>query len=287
MEGCLEAWKEVGLTALRSTLDEQALDIAQRRELSTKRRKQLAHTTRAFKKAPEQERAQGMNAILKAYQEEIDSLTKRAKAAEAAFTGLYAKVREAPDPVAPLQAAVEIEPETVSLREQNDAMQSDLLRLRLDLKDYEQETAGIKNQDAVIRQLRDKIVTLEKQYEEDMNDMYRAEQDQREKQENDELRLQLQESKIEAQSLRAQLGVATASAAEARQAHDASEADLLDKDSQVGALERAKEAETEFVEGELRRARATIAGLEQELGHLRSRVRACFGCLLRLLARRA
>ena len=42
MEGCLEAWKEVGLTALRSTLDEQALDIAQRRELSTKRRKELA-----------------------------------------------------------------------------------------------------------------------------------------------------------------------------------------------------------------------------------------------------
>ena len=102
----------------------------------------LAHTTRAFKKAPEQDRAQGVNAILKAYQGEIDNLTKRAKASEAAFTGLYAKVREAPDPVALLQAAVQIEPETVSLRAQNDELQNDLLRLRLDLKEYEQETAG-------------------------------------------------------------------------------------------------------------------------------------------------
>jgi homeobox protein cut-like len=44
-------------------------------------------------------------ALIKTYQAEIDSLTKRAKAAEAAFISVYTPLSDVPDPVPLLQNA--------------------------------------------------------------------------------------------------------------------------------------------------------------------------------------
>lgn len=43
--------------------------------------------------------------LLKAYQEEVDNLTKRAKFGENAFLNVYQKLYEAPDPVSCLASA--------------------------------------------------------------------------------------------------------------------------------------------------------------------------------------
>jgi len=51
-----------------------------------------------FRKLPEEEKLTGFGTLLKSYQGEIDTLTKRAKAAEAAFITAYKAVHDVPDP---------------------------------------------------------------------------------------------------------------------------------------------------------------------------------------------
>jgi len=58
-----------------------------------------------FKKAYADEKLNLFNSLLKAYQEEVDNLSKRAKFAENALLNIYQKLYEAPDP-SPARASI-------------------------------------------------------------------------------------------------------------------------------------------------------------------------------------
>lgn len=60
-----------------------------------------------FKKAPAEDKPSLFNSLLRAYQEEVDNLTKRAKFGENAFLNIYQKLYEAPDPY-PIVASVAV-----------------------------------------------------------------------------------------------------------------------------------------------------------------------------------
>lgn len=60
-----------------------------------------------FKKASADEKLNLFNSLLKAYQEEVDNLTKRAKFGENAFLNIYQKLYEAPDPY-PALASIDV-----------------------------------------------------------------------------------------------------------------------------------------------------------------------------------
>lgn len=269
MEAVLAAWRDVGLDELRGVLDAQALEIAERREGSSRSHKELVAATKAFMKAGEAERLAGEKKILKAYQQEVDSLTKRAKYSERAFTALYAKVHEAPDPVPHLETAAEMSPELAKLREENDSLQDDLLRYRLDVKEIKQETSEVKNQSTMIAELQEKLKDLQQRYDEDTKDTVAAQDALRAQQESEALRQQLEAAQLAQRDLKRQLEVSAEAAAQARQAHDASQARLLEIESNAGELHRAKDAETELVDDELLRAKQRIAELEAAAARLK------------------
>jgi hypothetical protein len=62
--------------------------------------------TAAFKKSASPDVSKAVGPLLKAYQEEIDRLTSRAKAGEAAFLDVYQKLYEAPNPAPALSAGL-------------------------------------------------------------------------------------------------------------------------------------------------------------------------------------
>ncbi len=78
---------EADLASKTIKLEKQALEIAEHREKSTQSRKKLATGTKGisslviyvldFKKATDQEKLTNFNKLLKSYQDEIDSLTRR------------------------------------------------------------------------------------------------------------------------------------------------------------------------------------------------------------------
>ena len=85
-------WRSADLERKQKDLETQCLEVADQQELSTKERKKLAEVTKNFKKLGEEEKKTQHGALLKAYQEEVDRLTRRAKSGENYFLNLY-KVR--------------------------------------------------------------------------------------------------------------------------------------------------------------------------------------------------
>jgi homeobox protein cut-like len=59
-----------------------------------------------FKKIPDDSKLDAIKSLLKAYQSEIDHLTRRSKVSESAFLNAYKLLAEAPDPYPILDAAV-------------------------------------------------------------------------------------------------------------------------------------------------------------------------------------
>ena len=80
-----------------------------------------------FKKLPDDnEKFNAIKTLLKAYQSEIDNLTRRSKLSETSFLNLYKLLSDAPDPYPLLDAAVD---QTVKVAEAR-MLESELGRLR-------------------------------------------------------------------------------------------------------------------------------------------------------------
>jgi len=95
--------------------------------------------------------------LLKAYQSEIDSLTRRSKMSETSFLNIYKLISDAPDPYPLLDAAVD---QTVKVAEAR-MLESEMKRLREengDLKRQVGETAAI---EAGRKKAEGKVVELE------------------------------------------------------------------------------------------------------------------------------
>lgn len=59
---------------------------------------------------PDSDKLSGMQRLLKAYQEEIDTLGKRSRASDSAFFSLYKALYEAPDPAQALERSASERP---------------------------------------------------------------------------------------------------------------------------------------------------------------------------------
>ncbi|KAG0695709.1 hypothetical protein DFH29DRAFT_879853 [Suillus ampliporus] len=79
----------IKLHELQKTLDAQGIEIVDNQKESVLGRKQLADRTKEFKKIPDDEKLNSFKGLLKAYQTEIDNLTKRSKVSENAFLNVY------------------------------------------------------------------------------------------------------------------------------------------------------------------------------------------------------
>ncbi|KAG8907946.1 hypothetical protein FRB99_001454 [Tulasnella sp. 403] len=122
----LASWKDINLSELQKTMDTQGLELVENQKESMMGRKGLADKTKEFKKIPEEQKANEFKTLLKAYQTEIDSLTRRCKTAENAFLGVYKLLAEAPDPYPLLDAAVD---QTVKVAEAQ-MLETELARVR-------------------------------------------------------------------------------------------------------------------------------------------------------------
>ncbi|ORX40652.1 CASP C terminal-domain-containing protein [Kockovaella imperatae] len=146
---------EINLSDLQKSLDTTALELVDNQKDNMMGRKKLAEQTREFKKLPDDaEKFNAIKVLLKAYQSEIDSLTRRAKMSETSFLNVYKLLSDAPDPYPLLDAAVD---QTVKVAEAR-MMQAEANRLR-------EENAELKKQVAQKDQVEEKRKKAEKKAE--------------------------------------------------------------------------------------------------------------------------
>ena len=136
----LDFWQAFDLDTRRMQLDKQGLEMQDAREASQKSKKRLMEQTKEFRRMTDSQKLASTKDILKGYQAEIDSLTKRAKYSDNAFLALYKALYEAPDPAKALVNSMTARPR---------AAQSELevIKLRKELSAYEQEFKDLKNQE--------------------------------------------------------------------------------------------------------------------------------------------
>ena len=147
-------WKEVDLDEKRKSWEANTLEIANSQEASTTSRKALAETTKAFRKLEDPEKLAGWGPLLKGYQQEIDSLTKRCKASDAAFLNMFKALRDIANPVTLLSTLSEELESVLELKSAHD-------KVSKELAEYKEEFQSLKNQDVTIRRLEDKIAAME------------------------------------------------------------------------------------------------------------------------------
>uniref|UniRef100_M4BYV2 Protein CASP n=1 Tax=Hyaloperonospora arabidopsidis (strain Emoy2) TaxID=559515 RepID=M4BYV2_HYAAE len=154
----LQFWKAFDLDSKRVMLDAQGSAIKSDKDASVRSRKKLAETTRQFRRlTSDTDKTVALGPLLKAYQEEIDHLTRRAKFSETAFFQLYKGLYAAPDP-APALFLIASSSETDELRIEN-------LKLERNLKEFEAEFATLTNQDITIRKLEEQITAAAREQE--------------------------------------------------------------------------------------------------------------------------
>jgi len=258
--------KDINLSTLQKSLDTSGLEIVENQKDSLMGRKKLAEQTRDFKKMSDEEKVGGFKGLLKAYQAEIDALTKRSKTSESAFLNIYKLLAEAPDPYPLLEAAVDqtvraseaklLEAELTRANEQIKSLKSQLKESEKVEKEFQRQTEKLerlesKLEDTVKLQVSNKEAELDAVYGERIMNFQQREKD-----------------------LTKQLDLTKKQLADLRTSNESNQAKILDDSSRREFETVSRRAEIELVEVDLERSQRRIEEVERRNEKLRAEIEA-------------
>ncbi|KAK0532796.1 hypothetical protein OC835_003209 [Tilletia horrida] len=262
----LSVWRDLALPRVQDELAAEVEPIVDAQRSALLARKSLAERTREFRALAEDDadaaktKLAALKPLLKAYQAEIDSLSKRAKNAENGLLQLHSTLAPAPDPYPLLEVVLD---QTASLTEL-DSLKASNSRLHRDLQSL--QLASENTQTA----LTDRIRHLEAQLDSRVADAIHATEkeltakhDERLRnaaEREDSLQQSLNVAQEQIKELRTTLAAATPSEA------DASAAEATQK------ANAAKLAQLDIITADLDRAQGRIATLERRNEELRAEV---------------
>ncbi|XP_052715814.1 homeobox protein cut-like 1 isoform X4 [Crassostrea angulata] len=257
-------WKDFDLQHLQKELDITATELANRQDESDLSRKRLVEQSREFKKSTPEDIRKIVAPLLKSFQSEVDSLSKRSKAAEAAFLSIYKRIIDLPDPVPVLEYALQIQKKAHRVSD----LEIENKQLRDTLDEYNHEFAEVKNQEVTIKQLRDRLKECE--------DKIEATAEARSKEKERELQRvftekerQLQETQL---SVAKKLGEAEQKVASLQSALENVQSELFEVKAKYEEATAAKSDEMEMVMSDLERANERAEASEREIEQIRSKL---------------
>jgi homeobox protein cut-like len=314
MSSIADAWAAFNWSSSVADLEQTIAGAKEAHEQSVNSRKELSNTTKTYKKAIKtleqcstesdetitdlvklaiEDVGRQSRTTIKAYQEEIDKLTRRCKTADTTLSALGSAFVELQDPaqhMAQLLGTVEqlnqalqasqkeclqlkkektstTAPSTASLSKQD---QEELLQLRREVSEYEVEFRSLKNQDITIRKLESKIQELQESQASSFHEqLEKAKQELAETEGRRAIEALEREAAMErkAQTLELQLHAERAGR-EATQAH------FLEADEGVSQREAAWEAQKRILVDDAERVREALQQATRERDELRLKVAA-------------
>ncbi|KAJ3105442.1 hypothetical protein HDU97_008058 [Phlyctochytrium planicorne] len=208
-------------------------------------RKKLAEQTKEFKKLPEEEKLREFRVLMKAYQFEIDGITKRTKHAETCFLTLYRLLAEAPDPAPLIATLVEQSKQQTQLT----TLQHENKRIKEELSEAERELATIRNSEGSVALLKTRLSKYEAKLEEMVAERVSAKEVEIKQMMDEKIRVY----KETEYSLQRQLNQAKDQLVSLQSTHDKSQARFVDHSRQYDEEVAVKLAELDIVMGDLER----------------------------------
>lgn len=137
-----EWWTAFALPSRQRTWEAVGAAVATRQDESAASRKALADAVRSFRKLADADQPASFAGLLKGFQDEVDALTRRAKAAEKELLSVLAEVLDAPDPVPCLSAAEEARLTSAHAAEESSRLRDEAARFAEEAKRLAQELAA-------------------------------------------------------------------------------------------------------------------------------------------------
>ncbi|KAI9141172.1 CASP C terminal-domain-containing protein [Paraphysoderma sedebokerense] len=258
----LHSWQALNLPQLIRDLTSTATEVVENQKQGQEGRRKLAEQTKDFKKLPDDQKLLEFKNLLKGYQNEIDSLTKRSKFSETAFLDVFKSVSEAPDPAPLLSHALDQSSqvnELSSIEKQNK-------ELRNEIENLNEQIQNLRIQEGQSAKLQSKLTHYETKMEELIRDKLAARET--------EIKAEYEEKsrifKDREHTLERQLDQAKQQLQLYLSTHEDVQAKLIDHSQKYSQEVAAKLAELEFVTSDLEKANRRINQLERELHLSRS-----------------
>ncbi|KAJ2805286.1 hypothetical protein H4R20_002150 [Coemansia guatemalensis] len=269
LAGAHEYWRSVALTQLLQGLDDTGLSIVDNQKMSLQERRKLAEKTKEFRAVPDSEKATEFKPLLRAYQNEIDALTKRMKFAETAFLKLFKSLSEAPDPEPFLQSLLEER----RVHRADEEQEKERNRLEARCETLEKENAQLQRK---VREEQEPIAKRLKTLEESMDREVKQQVEQRERELKEQTQDLMQHLKERESDLQRQLSAATRQLAQAQSHFDSEEAERAAQ-SQSDRDLVGKLAELEILQADLDHAHARMADMQTQNAKLRATLTSLTG----------
>ncbi|WWD19588.1 hypothetical protein CI109_104049 [Kwoniella shandongensis] len=261
----LTTWKEINLSELQKSLDSTALELVENQKENLVGRKKLAEQTREFKKLPDDnDKFQAIKVLLKAYQGEIDSLTRRSKMSETSFLNVYKLLADAPDPYPLLDAAVD---QTVKVAEAR-MLESELTRLREENGELKKSLGEMSS----VEDKRKKAETKAEQLEEKMDDLIQERVTQKENELNAEYDERMRNYEEREKDLQRQVETVKNQLRDMHHSNESTQAKLMNASQRQEQDVAARLAELDMVAADLTRANERVAAVERRNEILRSEI---------------
>ncbi|TPX71793.1 hypothetical protein SpCBS45565_g00954 [Spizellomyces sp. 'palustris'] len=209
-----------------------------------------------FKKIPDGEKIKELKGLLKAYQSEIDVITRRSKTAETAFLNLYKLLAEAPDPASLFET---VSAQTAQLTELH-SLQLANQQLRDELSQTKEQLAGMKKEEGGMATLKARLT----RYEAMLDDMVNEKVTQKEAEMKVAMDEKIRIYKETEYSLQRQLSQLKDQMTSLQTTHEVTQARLVDHSQKYDEEVAAKLGELEIVMVDLDRANLKVAQLERD-----------------------
>lgn len=159
----VSTWQKLNLPQLKQKLESDCSIILDAQKKSQDGRKQLIELTKGFKKSKDEERMSNVAILVKAYQREIDEITKRCLNSEKAALEVFYKLSQVGDPTSALSSALTLEARCKSLEKENAKLQSTLNQYQESMDAYISESIDRKQaewESQICQPLREEIGIL-------------------------------------------------------------------------------------------------------------------------------
>ncbi|KIM69039.1 hypothetical protein SCLCIDRAFT_1208454, partial [Scleroderma citrinum Foug A] len=264
--GALATWKAINLHELQKTLDAQGVEVVENQKENVLSRKSLSERTKEFKKIPDDEKVNSFKGLLKAYQQEIDALTKRSKVAESAFLNVYKVLAEAPDPYPLLEATVE---QAIASAE-NTSLNVEVATLKADVSRLRSENADLRRDNNTLETAKRRVEVLEAK----MDDLILEKVSQKENEINATYDERMRNYEEREQDLVRQVSLYKTQLRDLRLSNETNQARLLDASSKADQDLVSRLTEADMVLADLERANSRVAVVEGRNEALRAEIEA-------------
>ena len=157
VKSIIEHWLQFDIKSIQHELDDKVIEIAQQLEEGDTSRKKLIEQTKEFRKNLNDEQKKLIGPILKQFQVEVDSSSKRSKLMEQVLLKLYKQLIDLPDPNPALENAERVNKKAEKMQD----LEIENKQLKNTLEEYHLEFVEVKNQEVTIKNLNQKIKELE------------------------------------------------------------------------------------------------------------------------------